>query len=313
LRGAAFAEVIQGPGLDQRCHLFVEWLDTQEKIVQRGKRTAFAFVQKHLFGTIGKSFHLESGHANFAVADGELRSRFVDPGPPERDAQAMAFEDINERVIKAFAVGEHGGHEFSGIITLDPGGLIGLDAISRAVRFAKGIALETGHQGPDFSDFAFRPASRAGAGGEFVLNFGDDIGLVLGQRASEDVGAAGRQAGESLADLEDMLFVNDQAVGAAQARLEGRMRIMHGAEALVTARELHLFAFVGRAGANHRNDGDESVDVPRVAHFAERDHGRAFDVMHGAGMTVGDQTPDLGIGPGFQGVEIEDGGWRMEF
>ena len=55
----------------------------------------------------------------------------------------MAFEDIDQRMIKAFAVGEHARHEFGGIISLQPGGLIRLDAISSAVRFAEGITSNT--------------------------------------------------------------------------------------------------------------------------------------------------------------------------
>ena len=54
----------------------------------------------------------------------------------------MTFEDINEWRIKTFAIGKDGGHEFGGIMELQPGRLIGLDAVSGAVGLAKGIAFE---------------------------------------------------------------------------------------------------------------------------------------------------------------------------
>src|SRR6266566_1656085 len=38
-----------------------------------------------------------------------------------------------------------------------------------------------------------------------------------------------------------------------------------------------------------------------VAHFTERDHGRTFDVVHGAGVAGGDEAPNGGIVPGTHG------------
>ena len=131
----------------------------------------------------------------------------------------MAFEHIDQRMIKAFAVGEHGGHELGGVMELEPGGLIGLDAVGGAVRFAKGVAAETGDQVPDLGDLGLGAAAPARAVGELGLDLGDDVGLLLAQRAPQDVGPPGRQAGEGLADLEDVLFIDHQPVGAAQARL----------------------------------------------------------------------------------------------
>src|ERR1051326_7546085 len=75
------------------------------------------------------------------------------------------------------------------------------------------------------------------------------------------------------------------------------MQIAHRAEALVPARKFHLLAFIGGARTNHRDDGDQRIDVMHVAHFAERDHRRAFNVMDGAGAAAGDEGPDLTIVP----------------
>src|SRR5882672_2618181 len=83
------------------------------------------------------------------------------------------------------------------------------------------------------------------------------------------------------------------------------MGVMHGTETLVTAGELHLFAFVRRARTNHRDDRDERINVLDVAHLAQRDHGRAFNVMDRAGVAIGDHLPNLGIFPRFQRGEVE--------
>ena len=132
----------------------------------------------------------------------------------------MAFKNINQRIIKPFAIGEDGGHKLGGIIALEPGGLIGFNTVSRAMRFAKGIAAEAGDQVPDFGDFRFGAASFAGALGELGLDLSNERGFIFAQSATENISASGRQAGKGFADLEDMLFIDDQTVGAVEARLE---------------------------------------------------------------------------------------------
>ena len=54
----------------------------------------------------------------------------------------MTFEDVNQRMVKAFAVGQHAGHEFGRVITLEPRRLIRLNAVGGAVRLAEGVAGE---------------------------------------------------------------------------------------------------------------------------------------------------------------------------
>ena len=113
--------------------------------------------------------------------------------------------------------------------------------------------------------------------------------------------APGRQAGKGFANLQDVFFINHQAISAAQAELKRRMWIAHGAEALVTAREFHFFALVGSARADDGDDGDEGVDVAYITHLAQRNHGGAFDVVNGSGLAGGDERPDGGIIEGTEG------------
>src|SRR5205085_12400628 len=55
----------------------------------------------------------------------------------QRDSEPMALQNVNERMVKTFAVREHRRHELGGIITLEPSGLIRLDSVGRAVRTAE--------------------------------------------------------------------------------------------------------------------------------------------------------------------------------
>src|SRR5207247_913238 len=113
----------------------------------------------------------------------------------------------------------------------------------------------------------------------FSLDFVDDILSIFAEGAAQDIRAAGRQTSERFTNLQDVLFINDQAERALETRLERGMRTMDRAEPLITAGKLHFFAFVRRAGTDDGNDRDEGIDILDVAHFAERNHGRAFDMV----------------------------------
>ena len=219
----------------------------------------------------------------------------------------MGFEDIDQRIVEAFAIGEDGGHKLGGVIELEPGGLIGFNAVSSAVGFTESIAFEAGDEFPNFGDFAFSVSASAGAVGEFDLDFSDEVGFAFGEGATEDVSAARRQAGESIANLEDVLLIDNQTVSAVEAGFERGMGIVGWSKLLIAASELHLFVFVGCAGANDGNDSNEGINVPDIAHLAERNHSRAFDVMNGAGLAAGDKFPDAGVVPRFEGVEVNGG------
>src|SRR5437660_1434168 len=103
---------------------------------------------------------------------------------------------------------------------LEPCGLISLNAVSRAVSLAKRIAAEPGDEIPYFGDVSFSAATLARALGELDLDLGNDVGFVFAQGTAEDVGAARGQTGERFTDLQDVFFIDDQAIGAPQTIFE---------------------------------------------------------------------------------------------
>src|ERR1044071_10219522 len=165
------------------------------------------FGEDRVFGAFRKSFDVEDGNADGFIHHAEMRSRLIHRRREKTNAQAMAFEHIHQRTVETFAVGEDGSHELRWVMQLQPGGLIGLDAIRGAVRFAKGVAFETDYQFPHFGDLAFGAAQFASAYGKFDFNFVDDILPVFAERAEKDIGAAGWQPGKRFANLEDVLLI----------------------------------------------------------------------------------------------------------
>ena len=80
----------------------------------------------------------------------EGRAGFVDRRRQEFQTEPVAFQHINQRVIKSLAVGQHRRHELRGIITFEPRGLIRLDAVGGAVRLAEGVTGKARDQFPHF-------------------------------------------------------------------------------------------------------------------------------------------------------------------
>src|ERR1035437_4314839 len=120
----------------------------------------------------------------------------------------MAFEDIDQRVIKSLAVGEHPCHELRWIIPLEPRRLIRLNSVGRAVRLTEGIAGKARDQSPNLSRLFRRMAPRKRSSEELIADFLDDRVLLFVQGTAQLISATRRQAGKGLTDLQDVFLVN---------------------------------------------------------------------------------------------------------
>ena len=159
----------------------------------------------------------------------------------------MAFQHINERIVETLAVGQHGGHELRRIIAFQPRGLIRFNAVSRRVSLAEGVTRKTSHQPPNLSNLLVVVSARLGRREELLLNLRNDGALLFVQRPAQHVRAAGRQAGERLADLQNVFLIDHQPERVAQYGFKRWMRIGDRFESLIAPCERELLAFVGRA------------------------------------------------------------------
>ena len=80
-------------------------------------------------------------------------------------------------------------------------------------------------------------AANTGGCGKFLFDLVHYSPQLIHERPAENVGAARRKIREGFADLKDMLFVGDQAEGAAQTRLQAGMRVADRLQPSVAARE----------------------------------------------------------------------------
>ena len=96
-------------------------------------------LQNRLDGSGAQAFDIAHRHADGSLVDRELRARLIDPRRQQRQAEPMALQHINQRIIKALPIREHRGHELGRKIVFQPGGLISFHSVSGAMRFAERI------------------------------------------------------------------------------------------------------------------------------------------------------------------------------
>src|SRR5436190_24247170 len=102
---------------------------------------------EHACGRVlGQSLHTNQRHANELSFDRELRAGTGHAWRQMRDPEAMTFQNVNERMVDALAVGQHRRHKLDRMVTLEPRALIRLDTIRAAVRFAESVARDSAQQ-----------------------------------------------------------------------------------------------------------------------------------------------------------------------
>src|SRR6266567_3783821 len=84
------------------------------------------------------------------------------------------------------------------------------------------------------------------------------------------------------------------------------MWVGHWLKALIAPREGQLLAFVGRAGPDNADDGNETVNLAHVAHSAQAGHRRAFDMMDGPRIAAGNHLPHVGVAPRFGRLRVAE-------
>ena len=120
------------------------------------------------------------------------------------------------------------------------------------------------------------------------------------------------QACKSLADLQNVFFINHESKGIPQNRFKRRMGISDWFKPLVAAREGELFTFIGRTGSDDTDNGNERVNIAHVTLAAKAGHGGAFDVMHRAPAAARNHFPNLRVLPRFKRVQIHADAARGE-
>ncbi len=153
LAGAALAKFIKAASADEELEILGGGADAVEEVGEGGEGAGGAGLNEGCGGAFGEAFGAGERDADGRAVGNEGGAGFVDGGGEEAKAEAMALEDVDEGSVKAFAIGEDGGHEFGGVVAFEPGGFVGFHAVGGAVGFAEGVAGEAGDEVPDLGNF----------------------------------------------------------------------------------------------------------------------------------------------------------------
>ena len=260
--------------------------------------------EQPVLGARGESLHPRQWNANRLTVWHEGRSRFIHRRRQQLQPEPVTFEHIDEWMIETLAVRQHAGHELGGMVSLEPGRLIRFNGVGGGMCLVERIPAEASDQFPHLRNLRVVMTLCPCRGHELPANLGHDRTLLLHECATQHIRPARRNPGERFADLEDVFLIHHESIRAAQARLQGRMRIRHWFHALIAPGERELLGFVRGTRSDDGDNRHQPVDLPDVRHPVQRRHRGALDVMNRSRSTAGNHLPHVRIVPRFQLVEI---------
>jgi len=285
-RGAILRQCVHRAGMDQRFQrALVEagGIHPLAEIQQVGERSVGrARSHDRLAGALAYALHRAQ-----AVADrlwlGRLEhvGRGVDVRRQHREAQRPRLVEEADHLVGVVHVrGQHRGHELRRVVHLQPRGLVGDQRVRRRVRLVEAVLGELLHQVEDLRRRARVHAAFGGAGlelGAFLRHF---LGLLLAHRATQQVGAAQRIAGQDLGDLHHLFLVHDHAIGRRQHRFQRGMRIAHRGDAVLAVAPFAVHPAAQRAGAEQRGQRDDVFEAVRLRPLQQFPHAARFELEH---------------------------------
>ena len=156
---------------------------------------------------------------------GEVGVGFVDVGRQQRNPELLALGDILGDLGAVFKDRrQQRGHVLLRIVRLHIGRTVGDDGIADGVRLVEGVARKVQDLVIDavrhglahaVGDRAGNVPARVAVDEGLALGVNDGV-LFLAHRAADHVGLAEREAREALEDLDDLLLIDDAAVGDLQ-------------------------------------------------------------------------------------------------
>ncbi len=214
----------------------------------------------------------------------EIQHRPVDAGGGDGDAQLAGVGDVLGDVVGVVAAdGEQGGDVFHRVVGLQIGGLAADDGVVGGVGLVEAVAGEELDVAPDGVAHLLREAAGHGPGGELRLVLVHQVALLLRYGLADHVGFARLVAGQLGGDADDLLLIDEDAVGVLQDRFQLR-GVIDGHVAPFVERGVHAADVFGdvlhRAGPEEGDGGDDVVEAARLHLHHQLAHAGAFHLEH---------------------------------
>ena len=186
--------------------------------------------------------------------------------------------------------GQVGGHELRRVVGLQPGRLVGDQAVGCGVGFVERVAREGLHLIKQVLGELVLHAIGLRASHEIAAHLGHFCLVLLAHGLAQNVRLAEAEAGQLPGDLHHLLLVDDGAEGAAQERLQIMVGVGHRLLAVFAVDVVIVGAIVQRAGPEQRHERQDVVDVVRQQAAHQVLHAAGFQLEHGGGLGALEQV-----------------------
>src|SRR3989344_6577217 len=267
---AGNVHIVKGAALDEGLKRFLIDIfigDAGKKVGNIGERAAFLPCHNDgVADTHSKILYaVEAKPYTRIVHDGEIAVAFIDRRWQDVDTHALALRDDFRDFFHITGVcREHRRHVVDGEIGLHVGGLVGEVAITRRMRFPETVCGKGLYLLPEFLHGVFLHPMRDTAGGEMLFLRRHLFRDFLAHGFTELVRFATRVARYLHGSLENVVLIDDDAVGIFEYRLHARVEV---------ADQLRIFLALNVGG-----------DEGHGAGAVERHH--RVDVLDGRGLEV---------------------------
>ena len=297
VKGAALDEVLQHPLVQIRpAHALAE-------VREGGEGPSLPpFLQHIVDKTPAHPLDGHQAEADVFAGDGEVGLRLVDVGGQQGDAAVLALGDILGHLLAGVQHGgEQGGHVLPGVVALEPGRLVGYDGVGHGVGLVEGVLSESLDLVVDVLGGLLRDAV-GGAPGDAPLRIPIDKGLPLlldlslllfGNGPAHHVRLSHGVPRQPAEDLDDLLLVDDAAVGDGQNGLQQGVLVLHLVRVVLTGDEPG--DGVHGAGAVEGDDGGDVLDILGLEAHAHAGHARRLHLEHAGGPAVGEHLEHLRV------------------
>ena len=304
--GAAVAHAVKGPGLDEALHHPAVEVIVKHPVAEVhkiGKGTArLPLFQQTLDHAPAHALQGHQAKSNALPHHSEVGIGLVHVRGQQGNAHVPALGDILGHLFRGVQHGgEQGGHILLGVVEFEPGRLIGHHGIAHGVGLVKGIVCKVGDLVIDALGHCLGNAV-GGAAGDVSLRVPveeggplplDVLQLLFGHGPADHVGLAQGIASQLLEDLDDLLLIDDAAIGVGEDRPQGGVLIGDLLRVLLAGDEPG--DGVHGAGAVQGDDGGDIFDGLGFQPHAHAGHAGGLHLEHAGGAALGQHVHHLGV------------------
>ncbi len=227
-----------------------------------------------------EAVHLEEAHANRALLHPIAIAAPIDIYRADFEAEVLGLVDDDFGGIEAHRLVRHdGGEELGGMVGFEVGGLVGDDGERGGVSLAEPV----GGEGRELAEGLFGgrlvDAAVSASREEDVADLLHLVGRpIVGHGAPQRVGLPEGESGERAGHLQDLLLIEDDAVGFLKGRLHGRMEKLDRLFVVAAGEVGPNHVGLHGTGTEERDVGDDVIEAGGLEAREEAAHAGAFEL-----------------------------------